>query len=73
MTKSLEEIIDNPNMLAGKTPAEIEDTIGKTPRWKVERLGKGSHEGEGWVFREHTERSTCPKRRAVAREPIISS
>jgi len=56
LPKSVEEIIENPNVLAGKTPAEIEGAISKTPGWKVERLGKGSHEGTGWVFREYTER-----------------
>jgi hypothetical protein len=32
--------------------------IGKTPGWRVETLGKGSHQGQGWVLRQYTENWT---------------
>lgn len=44
----------NPKLLSGKTPAQVESIIGKTPGWKVETLGKGGKKGEGWVFRQYT-------------------
>ena len=51
---SVGDVLSNPKVLRGKTPAQVETTIGKTPGWKVESLGKGSRAGEGWVLREYT-------------------
>lgn len=41
-------------MLAGKSVAQVENMIGDTAGWKVEALGKGTHKGQGWVFRQYT-------------------
>jgi hypothetical protein len=27
--------------------------VGDTPGWEIETLGKGSHQGQGWVLREY--------------------
>ncbi len=51
---SVDDILAEPNLLAGKTPAEIEAVIGQTPGWRIEQLGKGSKKGQGWVLREYT-------------------
>ncbi len=40
-------------MSAGKSVAEVENMIGDTAGWKVEALGKGTHKGQGWVFRQY--------------------
>ncbi len=52
--ESVADIIENPQLLRGKNPAEVERIIGETPGWKVETLGKGAHKGEGWILREYT-------------------
>ena len=49
----IEDIIKNPSRLTGKTPEEIEAQVKNAPGWKIEKLGKGSHEGQGWVLREY--------------------
>ncbi|BBM03581.1 hypothetical protein GL2_36550 [Microbulbifer sp. GL-2] len=51
--ESVNDVLANPKLLAGKTPAQVHAIIGKTPGWKVETLRKGSRKGEGWVFREY--------------------
>ncbi len=51
---SVDDVMSNPNALAGKTPTEVEAIIGNAPGWKVETLGKGSQKGNGWVLREYT-------------------
>ncbi|MFL0803131.1 MAG: hypothetical protein K6L81_05405 [Agarilytica sp.] len=51
--ESVNDVLANPQILAGKTPAQVQASIGKTPGWKVEKLRKGSRKGEGWVFREY--------------------
>jgi len=28
--------------------------MAKTPGWQIEKLGQGSHAGQGWVLREYT-------------------
>jgi hypothetical protein len=50
---TVDDILTNPELLAGKTPEEIEAIIGDTPGWNVETLGQGSHQGQGWVLREY--------------------
>jgi RHS repeat-associated protein len=50
---TVEDVLRNPNLLDGKGPAEIQALIGKTPGWKVETLGQGTHAGQGWVLREY--------------------
>lgn len=51
----LSEIFKNPHSLEGKTPKEVGDTVGSAPGWRIETLGKGSREGQGWVLRQYTE------------------
>lgn len=50
---SVEDVLTNPSVLAGKTPSEVEAALGESPGWKVETLGRGSRKGQGWVFREY--------------------
>lgn len=50
---SVEDLLSNPQLLSGKTPAEVEGLVGDSPGWRVETLGRGSHEGQGWVLREY--------------------
>lgn len=47
------DILKNPSLLAGKTPAEIHMILGRTPGWRRETLGRGSHAGQGYVLREY--------------------
>jgi RHS repeat-associated protein len=47
------DVLRNPSLLTGKGPAEIKAILGKTPGWRVETLGKGTHEGQGWILREY--------------------
>jgi hypothetical protein len=51
---TVDDVLRNPSLLAGKGPAEIQAILGRTPSWQVEALGKGSHAGQGWVLREYT-------------------
>lgn len=51
---TVNDVLRNPNLLAGKGPAEIQAILGKTPGWRIETLGQGSHAGQGWVLREYT-------------------
>jgi len=51
---TVNDVLRNPNLLAGKGPAEIQAILGKTPGWQIEALGKGSHAGQSWVLREYT-------------------
>lgn len=51
--KNVDDIFTNPQLLKGKTPAEVEAIIGKPPGWRVEALRQGEHEGEGWILREY--------------------
>jgi hypothetical protein len=53
--ESIDDVMANPKLLAGKTPAQVEATIGQSPGWRVETLGKGSHAGQGWVLRQYNE------------------
>ncbi|MES2275315.1 MAG: DUF6443 domain-containing protein [Bacteroidota bacterium] len=50
---TVDEVMDNPNALRGRTPENVEQRIGQTENWKVEKLGKGSKKGQGWVLREY--------------------
>lgn len=52
--ESVDDVLTNPQMLAGRTPAEVQAIVGRTPGWQVETLGRGSHQGQGWVLREYT-------------------
>ena len=54
--ESIDDVMANPNLLSGKTPADIEPIIGKTPGWRVETLRRGSREGQGWVLRHYNAR-----------------
>jgi hypothetical protein len=50
---SLEDIFDDPQLLAGMTPQEVEAIVLATPNWSMERLRRGSKAGRGYVFREY--------------------
>ncbi len=52
---TVDEILRNPEVLAGKSKWEVEEALGELPPgWRVEQLGQGSHEGQGWVLRQYT-------------------
>ena len=54
--KHINDILENPQLLSGKTPNEVEKSIihNLPSGWKKETLGKGSKKGKGLVFREYT-------------------
>ncbi|WP_162834174.1 hypothetical protein [Amycolatopsis circi] len=54
--QSMEDVFANPQLLRGKLPDEVEKVLKETPGWRIETLGKGSHQGEGWVMRKYNER-----------------
>jgi RHS repeat-associated protein len=51
-----EEIMENSNVLRGRTPESVQNEVGNTTNWQVEKLGKGSKKGQGWVLREYNNR-----------------
>jgi hypothetical protein len=50
---SADDVLKNPQLLKGRSPAEVEALIGTTPGWSVETLGKGAHQGQGWLLRQY--------------------
>lgn len=50
---TVHDVLRNPNLLTGKGPAEVNMMLGRTPGWRTEALGQGSHQGQGWVLREY--------------------
>lgn len=54
--QSVDDVMANPSLLAGKSPALVQTILQKTPGWKVETLAKGSKAGQGFVFREYSKR-----------------
>ena len=52
--QSIDDVLAHPQLLAGKTPQEVEARLGNSPGWRVETLGRGAHQGQGWVLREYT-------------------
>lgn len=53
--ESVDDVMTNPQLLVGKSPAQVESMIGRTPGWQVETLGKGSRQGLGWVLRQYND------------------
>ena len=53
--ESVEDIMVDPHLLEEKTLAQVQELLGAVSNWQVEKLGKGSHKGQGWVLREYTE------------------
>ena len=51
--QSIDDVLTHPQLLAGKTPQEVEARLGNSPGWRVETLGRGAHKGQGWVLREY--------------------
>jgi hypothetical protein len=49
----IEDVFENPAWLRGKTPTEVENAVTFNQAWRIEKLGRGSHAGEGWVIREY--------------------
>jgi hypothetical protein len=52
---SVEDVFADPRRLRGLTPDQIERLIADPPppNWHIETLGKGAHEGQGWLLREY--------------------
>jgi hypothetical protein len=51
--ETIDDVMANPMLLSQKSPQEVEAVLAKTPGWKLETLGKGAHQGQGWVLREY--------------------
>ena len=51
--RSVNDVLLDPTVLTGKTPAEVAAILGEPPGWQTETLGQGSRAGEGWVLREY--------------------
>ncbi len=52
----IDDILNDPEKLRGKSPEEVEQKLGDLPpAWKAEKLGAGSHAGQGWMLREYGE------------------
>jgi len=49
----LQRVLRHPRFLTGKNPAWLERFLGSNRGWRIERLGKGRHQGQGWLYREH--------------------
>jgi RHS repeat-associated protein len=54
--RSVDDVLRNPELLKGMKPDELAKVLGNNPGWRVEALGKGSRQGQGWVYREYTPR-----------------
>ena len=39
--RSIDDVLSHPQLLAGKTPQEVEASLGNSPGWRVETLGRG--------------------------------
>jgi hypothetical protein len=50
---SVEDVMTNPYLLYDMAPAQVEAIIKGAPGWQIEKLGKGAHAGQGWMFREY--------------------
>lgn len=57
---TVDDVLRDPGLLAGKGPAEVDAILGNTPGWRVETLGRGAHRGQGYVLREYTRGVTRP-------------
>ncbi len=57
--ESINDVLKKPNLLSGKTPAQVMQNLGgRTPSgWQVEALGKGSQKGNGFVLRSTIRRA----------------
>ncbi len=56
--ESVDDVIANPQLLAGKHPAQVESILRGTPGWEVGTLGRGRSAGSGWTFRQLNARGT---------------
>ena len=52
--ESIDDVYANPQLLSGQHPVMVESMLRGTPGWRIETLGRGSHAGQGWVFRQYT-------------------
>jgi hypothetical protein len=50
--ESVDDVVTNPQLLAGKTPAQVRAVLSDTPSWVEGTLNKGRSAGSGWTFRE---------------------
>ena len=50
---TVDDLFDDPQLLSGRLPAEVDAILGRPPGWRAERLARGSRAGRGWVFREY--------------------
>jgi hypothetical protein len=56
--ESVDDVIVNPSLLAGKHPAQVENVLRGSPGWETGTLGRGRSAGSGWTFREMNSRGT---------------
>ena len=52
---SIEDVFVDPDRLRGLTPHQLERLIASPPppNWQIETLGRGAHQGQGWLLREY--------------------
>lgn len=55
---SVDDVMANPKLLQGMSPAQVQSVIGKTPAWEVGTLRQGRSAGEGWTLRERNAAGT---------------
>jgi hypothetical protein len=53
--RSVEDVLANPHLLAGRAPDEVAPLLAGAPGWRVESLGRGHRRGQGWVLRHYNE------------------
>jgi hypothetical protein len=50
----VEDLMQSPAWLEGRSLGELRSVLTFGPTWTEERLGDGTHEGQGWLLRERT-------------------
>ena len=50
----IEDVFANPALLTSVSPGQLLNALGGLPaNWLIERLGSGTHEGQGMLIREY--------------------
>jgi RHS repeat-associated protein len=58
-TVLVSQILQHPDVLEGKNPDGLLTMLGGVPPgWKIETLGRGTHEGQGFLLRQYTDGGT---------------
>lgn len=60
--RGVDDIFLNPQLLAGKAPAQIANLVRGSSQWVQTTLGRGAHQGQGMVLREVNSRGNLTGR-----------